>query len=896
MSMRDLSRRIKYLWHREEFSGELDEELRLHLELRANRLREQGMDAEAARLAARRQFGNRAAVEIASSEAWGWAGWDRLGQDVQYALRALRKTPGFTAVVVGTLAVGLGMNTAVFSIVNAVMLRSLPYRQPDRLVSLWEEVTKTDELVNLYSSGRNLGAAGSHQRITVSPANLTDYRKGTNAFEELAGVEATQMNLTGNGSPERLSGERVTANYFSALGVTPEIGRCFTAAEDRPGSDAVAMISHDFWQRRLGGDTAVLGRTVMLDARPYQVIGVMPRGFEAATRFGQVAPVEFFVPAAYSRELLAGRANHDIGVVGRLRSGVSLGAAQERLDAVSTALGKEHADSNAGIRARIAPLRDDLVESVKDSLRALWGASALIVLITCVNVANLLLVRAVGRRHETSVRFALGAGRVRIVRQFLVESMVLAAAGCAAGILLGRILMRALVVAAPRSIPRLDTVSLDWTVFGAAAGIATVTGLAFGLAPAWQASRTLPAESLRASERKSSSRSLARWRAVLMVVEVALSLVLTIGAGLFLKSFTLIMGMDLGLRTENVVTMSLDLPVLHYRTADRQFQFFQELERRVAALPGVQKVAFANRLPLRGGWGTGISIDGVTETYMAPDAQAVSAGYFATLGIPLVRGRVLTPADRLGGPHVAVVNPAFAREFLNGGDPIGRRFRHDEESPWFEIVGIVNDVRRGGKTKDIQPQIYLPASQTDGYPVRLSDLAVRATGDPRLLVHAIQQQVWTLDKDQPVNGVYTMEELISRSVAEQRFQMLLLTVFAAVAVALAVIGIFGVLSYGVNQRMNELGIRIALGAPPRRIMGLVLKQAGVLIAGGVVLGLAGALALTRLVANLLFHVQANDWATYAAAVGMLAAAGVAAAMIPARRGSRVDPIVALRYE
>ena len=339
--------------------------------------------------------------------------------------------------------------------------------------------------------------------------------------------------------------------------------------------------------------------------------------------------------------------------------------------------------------------------------------------------------------------------------------------------------------------------------------------------------------------------------------------------------------------------MNITLPELHYRTAEQRVQFFQELERRVGALPGVQSVAFANRFPLRGGWSTGVSIEGVAETYMSPQAQAVSTGYFDTLGIPLLRGRLLTSADRPGAPHVVVVNQAFARQYLDGSDPVGRRLLR---GPWFEIVGMVNDVRRGGKTRDIEPQIYLAAAQTDGYPVRLSDFAVRAARDPRHLVHAIQQQVWSLDKDQPVTAVRTMEELISLSVAEQRFQMLLLTLFAAVAVALAVIGIFGVLSYGVNQRMNELGIRIALGAPPRRIMSLVLRQAGVLIAGGVVLGLAGALVLTRLVANLLFHVQANDWATYVAAVAMLAAAGVAAAMIPARRGSRVDPIVALRYE
>ena len=449
------------------------------------------------------------------------------------------------------------------------------------------------------------------------------------------------MNLTGNGSPERLAGERVTANYFSALGVTPEIGRTFTAKEDTPDADAEVVVSHDFWQRRLGGDTQVLSRTLLLDGRVYQVIGVMPPDFQAVLRFGQTEQSEFFVPAAYPKELLAHRGDHEISVVGRLKPEVSFRTAQQQLDAVSIALEKQYPDSNRGIRARIAPLRDDLVQNVKDSLRALLGASALIVPITCVNVANLLLVRAVGRRHETSVRFALGAARLRIVRQFLAESMLLAAVGCAAGILLGRILMHALVAAAPQNIPRLDTVSLDWTVFGTAAAIAAATGFGFGLAPAWQASRTSPAESLKSSERKASTRSLARWRAALTVAEVALSLVLLIGAGLFSKSFTLIMRMDLGFRTENVLAMNINLPELRYRTAEQRFQFFHELERRVAALPGVQAVAFAGRFSLRGGWGTGISIDGLQATSLSPDSQAVSTGYFETLGVPLIRSRLL---------------------------------------------------------------------------------------------------------------------------------------------------------------------------------------------------------------------------------------------------------------
>ena len=689
MSMLDLARRMKYLWHRDEFANQLDEEMRLHLELRARRLNEQGMNADAARLAARRRFGNRAAMGIASSEAWGWTAWERLVQDVRQALRALRKTPAFTAVVVATLAVGLGMNTAVFSIVNAVMLRSLPYRQPDRLVSLWEEVTKRQNVGSINSSGQSLGGAGNRQRTTVSVANLVDYRKGTDAFEALAGVAAAQMNLTGNGSPERLSGESVTAEYFSVLGVTPEIGRTFTAEEDRPEANPVVVVSHDFWQRRLGGDTAVLSRTLLLDDRVYQVIGVMPRGFQAATQFGQVAPVEFFVPAAYSKQLLASHGDHEVGVVGRLKSGASLRAAQEQLDAVSASLEKQYPDTNLGIRAVISPLRDDLVQNVKDSLRALWGASGLIVLITCVNVANLLLVRAVGRRHETSVRLSLGAGRMRIVRQFLAESMVLAAAGCASGLLLGRIFMRALVAAAPQSVPRLDTVSLDWTVFGVAAAIATFTGLGFGLAPAWQASRTSPAESsedFRTQGHHAIPRPVARGpdysrgRAVPGAAHRRRAI---------LEKLHPDYGNGSGIPHGECSGDEHQLAGIALPYGRPAIPVLSGTGAAGGRANGVQSVAFANRLPLRGGWGTGISIDGLPDGYRDADSQAVNVGYFETLGIPLLRGRLLTPADRQGGPHVAVVNQAFSRQFLNGGD------RHRTALPAQSECAVVRDRRPG---------------------------------------------------------------------------------------------------------------------------------------------------------------------------------------------------------
>jgi putative ABC transport system permease protein len=892
----DLFRRIAYLWHRDRKAAELDEEMRLHMELREQQLRDRGVAPEAAHFAARREFGNRAAIEIASSNVWGWGWWESLLQDTRYAARALRKTPGFVLVAVITLAIGIGMNTAVFSIVNAVMLRSLPYPEPDGLVSIWERNSPVGQPANMSTSGRSRGVAGGTGRSTVSPANLMDYRSGTTAFDNLAGVSPTAMNLTGNGPPERLTGERVTANYFSVLGVTPEIGRTFSDDEDREGGELVVVLTHRFWQRRLGGDQGILGRPLMLDAKPYVVIGVMPASFQPATQFAQTVPVDFLVPAAYPNELLANHGDHEIRVVGRLKRDLDLRTAQAQLDTVSASLAQRYPDSNRNTSTGSAPLRDDLVRNVSDGLRALLAASGLIVLITCINVANLLLVRALGRRHETSVRLAMGAARGRIARALLTESMLVSTAGCALGLLLGRGLMRVLVALAPTSIPRLDTVALDARVFAVAAAIAAVTGLLFGLAPASQAWRTLPAESLKGSERHGGGKVHARWRGALTVVEVALSLVLAVGAGLFLKSFTTIMGMDLGFQTERVLAMNVNLPGERYRTADQRFAFFEQLEKAVRALPGVQSAAFVNQLPLRGGWGTGIEIEGGDGSMRQADSQAISPGYFETLGVSLVRGRLLTPADRKGQPYVAVVNLAFSRKLCSGADPIGRRFRRNPKAMWFTIVGVVNDIRRGGKTQEITPQIYLPAGQTDGYPVPLADLAVRSQGDPHTLLKAIQQQVWALDKDQPITNVRTMDEIVSRSVAEQRFQMMMLAVFAGVAVTLAMIGVFGVLSHSVNQRMNEIGVRIALGASPGSIVGLVLKQAGVLIACGAVLGLAGAWGLTRLVEHLLFQVQPHDTATYAAAVAVLVLVALAAAFVPARRGSRVDPMVALRYE
>jgi putative ABC transport system permease protein len=791
MGLRLFGRRLAWLFRRRGALEDLNEEMRLHVDLRAQRMRQQGIGEKEAGFMAQRQFGNRTAILDATSELWGWGPWERLFQDLRLGARTLRKTPSFTAVAVLTLAVGLGINTAIFSVVNAAMIRSLPYPQPDRLVSLWEESGRQLPDVS-NSKGKGVGSAGGPRRMTVAVANLVDYLSQARSFAGLASFEAAPMNLTGNGRPERLTGERVSAGFFEVLGVPPAMGRGFLPEDDRDGAGAVAILSHDFWERRLGSDPEVLEHALMLDGHSYHVVGVLPRGFQSPSELALPDRLDFFVPGAYPPELLASHGDHDVNVVGRLRAGIPVKTAQAELDRISAGLAAQYPPTNTGVYAVIAPLQKDLVRSVRDSLWALLGASGFIVLITCVNVANLLLVRAIARRHESSVRLALGASRFRMVRQFLAESVLLAAAGCAAGILLGIALMRLLVFLAPANIPQLHNVSLDWRVFAACAALATLSGLVFGIAPAWQASEAKPADSLKGTARTTGGKPQVRWRASLTVLEVALSLILMVGAGLLLKSFVRLMGVDLGFQPDRVLAMNVNLPEPRYGTPQQRLQFFEQLEQRVIALPGVQSVAVANRMPLRGGWSSGMELAAAPGTEYAPDFQAVSPGYFATLGIPLVHGRLLTADDRDGTPNAAVVNQAFAREYLNGADPIGNRLRRSN-APWIEIVGVVNDIRRGGKTEIIKPEVYLPAAQVKLYPVRLADLAVRAAGDPRRLVNAIQEQIWALDKDQPITNVRTLDEIVSASVALRRFQTLLLAVFAATAVGLAVIGIFGVL-------------------------------------------------------------------------------------------------------
>lgn len=813
--------------------------------------------------------------------------------NLRYAVRLLLKSPGFALVAILTLALGIGVNSAIFSVVDAVMLQPLPYPEPDRLVSIWEE--KIGEGPNnANTSGQTLGSIGWPRRWTVSAANLVDYQKQRNSFVSLAGFAVTGMNITESGPPDRIFGEQVTANYFSTLGVFPAQGRVFLPEEDRPGANKVAIVSDELWHSRFGGDPHFLGSAITLDNEKYTVVGIMPPGFRSPSQFNMTIPLDYYIPAAYPADLLAKHGDHGINGLGRLKPGVSLAAARAELDAISQSLAQQYPSDCKNLKTGSDLLANDISGGVRASLFVLLGAVGLILLIACANLANLLLVRAIGRQREIAIRFAMGASRQRVIGELLAQSAVLAALGCGCGFVLGTWTEKLLAGFAPH-IPRLEGASLNGRVLLFTLALSAVTGLVCGIFPAWQASKSKPVEAMRASERHLAGSSVMRWRSVFMIAEVAISMVLLVGAGLLLKSFMTLNRVDLGIATEHVVNMSITLPEQRYPTQDRRFAFFDDLAERASRLPGMKSVAFANNFPLRGGWSSDFRAENQAH-WSDADYQAVSPGYFETLGIALERGRLLTPADRARAPFVGVVNAELARQFFPNQDPLGRRFRNDGDAPWVTIVGVVSDVRRAGKAGKMNPQVYLPAAQTALYGVRLSQFTFLSAGDPKQLVGAVQQQVWAIDKDLPVTHVRTYNELISQSVSERRFQTLLLGLFASLALILAIVGIYGVISYSVSQRTPEIGIRVALGATRGGILTMVVGRAMLLITFGIAVGAAGAFALSRYLKSLLFEVKPGDPWTYAGIALLLAIVALAASLVPARRATRVDPMIALRYE
>jgi putative ABC transport system permease protein len=810
-------------------------------------------------------------------------------QDVRYGLRVLRQKPGFTLVAVLTLALGIGANTAVFSLVSAVLVRPLKYPEAERLVMLWED-----------------GSAAGFPQDGPSVGNYADWRARNKVFEEMAAVAQRTYDLTGGGGePEKILALGVTSNFFPLLGAEALRGRLILPEEDSPGAHRVAVLSHGLWQRRFGGEQTVVGREVLLNGEPYTVVGVLPADFQFA-----YPNVGVWVPAAFTPEQVADHATHFLEVVARLKPGVTIAQAEADLNAVARRITEENPDDAPNLKAVLVPLREHLAGGARRPLLLLLAAVALVLLIACANVAGVLLSRAAARRREIAVRAALGATRLRIVRQLMTESVLLSAAGGAVGALLAVwtfTFLQQLVPAGLRGMaePRLDSAVLGFTLL-----VSLIASVAFGLAPALQASKTDLNDALKQAGGRGGVGAGRRLRGAFVVAEVALALVLLVGAGLVVRTLYNLHGQYAGLRPESVLTVRTMLADNRYREPARRAAFYRRVLERVKGLPGVVAAGYTTAVPLtRKGGANGLSVEGKDN---GPDSawnanhRQVSPDYFRALGLALREGRGFEERDDEGSLPVAVVNETMARSFWPGESPLGRRFKvglPDSPQPWLTVVGVVADVRQMASDEPVKAEMYVPIAQAAVYwksqtysSFAPRDLVVRTSVEPRSLVPAVREVVREVDPYQPVSSALTLEDVLGRDTAQRRVGMILLATFAGVALLLAALGIYGVLAFFVVQHTPEIGVRMALGASPGDMLRMVVGRGMRLALAGVGLGLAAALALTRLIESQLFGVSATDPVTFAGLALLLAAVALLACLIPARRATKVDPMVALRYE
>lgn len=808
-----------------------------------------------------------------------------LWQDLRYGLRTLIKNPGFTIVAVIALALGIGANSAIFSVVNTVLLRPLPYKDPDRLVMVWEDASEQGFPHN-----------------TPAPANFIDWRNQNQLFEGMAALHRQTYNLTGSGEPERIDGRRVSANLFELLGVQPLKGRWFLPDEDRPGANQVVILSHRLWQRRFGSEENIVGKTLTLNGRSFTVVGVMPRQFEFPSREDQL-----WVPIAFTPEEGNRRTSHYLEVIARTKPGISREQAQAEMNTIAARLEQQYPDSNSTVGTTVVPLHEEVVGNIKPALLILLGAVGFVLLVACANVANLLLARAAVRQKEIALRLALGASRWRLIRQFLTESILLSAIGGLVGLLLSFVALMVLRSFIPNEISQAAEITIDAKVLGFTFLVSILTGLIFGLAPATQASNFNLNETLKEGGRDTNAGSRGnRIRGLLVITEVAVSLILLIGAGLLINSFVRLRNVDPGFQTDHVLTMGIVLPQLKYPDRARREAFYTDVIRRVESLPGVKSAAVTNWIPLVfQGDSIGITIEGQGNVPVSerPNAatRLISRHYFSAMGIRLLKGRQFDDRDNERSPAVSVISEAMARRFWPGQDPIGKRFtpgNGDSPDDWIEVIGVVNDVRQFELTAEPRPQMYLSHDQL-GEPFGVFAprfLVVHTEVAPLSLASMVRDSVWAVDKDQPVSAISTMEEILSDSIARQRFSMLLLGIFAALALVLAAVGIYGVMSYSVAQRTHEIGIRLALGAQTSTVLKLALGYGLKLVVLGTLIGLVVSFGLTRLMSTLLFGVSPTDPITFAGISLILISVALLASYIPARRATKVDPMVALRYE
>lgn len=803
-----------------------------------------------------------------------------LFQDLRYGLRLLAKHPGFTVVAALTLALGIGANTAIFSVVNTVLLRPLPFREPEQLVKLYEALPQ--------------GGTGS-----VSVPNLQDWRAQNDVFTEIAAYQFADFNLQGKDEPERVSGANVSSNFFDVLGVRPAQGRTFLKGEDESRSERVVVLSNQLWQRNFGSDPQIVGKRLNIGGESYLVVGVMPRGFTYPSR-----ATELWTPLIFTETQLSLRGSHSFNALARLKPGVTLEQAQNEMSAIARRLEQQYPDEQTGRGITLIGLQEEVVQSVRPALLILLGAVGFVLLIACTNVANLLLARAATRQREIAIRTALGAGRARLIRQFLTESVLLALIGGALGLLFAKWGVEGLVALAAGFLPRASEVGLDLRVLGFTLLLSLLTGVVFGLAPALQVSKIDVQEALKEGGSSGTSPRSNWLRNMLAVLEVASALVLLVGAGLLIKSFVRLQQVESGIRTENVITMRITLPTAKYSSAESATNFYNRTLERVSALPGVEAAGVINLLPIQQ-YGTNgdVRVEGHPE-YPAGrsplvELRTASPDYFRALGIRLVSGRFFNAQDAGNSQAVAIVNQSFVQTLMPNEDPIGKRLLRDKDdgTDSMTIVGVVSDVKQSGLNQAVRPELYAPYTQPmwEGMTQSMT-LVVRTKSDPSTLVPLIRREVLSVDPYQPIYNVQTMETVIERSVSYNRLNMLLLSIFAALALLLALVGIYSVMSYLVTQHTREIGIRMALGARPWDILKLMLGQGLVLTLIGVVIGMAGAFAMTRVMASLLFGVTATDPLTYLGVSLLLLLVSLLACFIPARRAMKVDPMIALRYE
>jgi putative ABC transport system permease protein len=860
---------------------ELATELNSHLELLVEENIRRGMTPDEARYAARREFGGIEQIKEEYRSAQGLPALEIFTQDLRYALRTLRKNAGFTTIAVLTLALGIGANTAIFGIVNAVLLRPLPFPESRRIVAVYQ----TMEQAGIFRNG-------------ISYPNFSDWQEQSHCFQGIGAYHSTQLTLTGAGEPESIPAAVVTSGLFTVLGVHPIAGRLLTATDDSPGAGAVVLISERLWRRRFGAKNDLVGKTITLERQPFTVAGILPAEFHFP--FETPAP-DLWVAVQHDpqfQSLIPRRGGHYLSAIAMLRPTMTLRQAEIELAGIQARLAKEYPNDNAGWGVRIAPLQHEIVGDVQLGLLVLVGAVGLVLLISSANVANLFLARATSRSRELAVRAALGAGRRRIVRQLLTESLLLGCIGGAVGAASAWWAVRSFESVLPDDLPRIHAIQVDGWVLGFTLGLSILVSLLFGLVPAVQATSGSLVDGLQEGARGSTDKGRKRLRSALVVSEVVFAVILLTGSGLLLRSFLELQNVSPGFQTEGILTAAVTLPQSQYKTPDEWAKFFDGALERIKTLPGVTGAAMCMPLPMSGGRiNLAMQIEGRPQEpgdEASANYTSISPEYFSLLRIPLLYGRFFDDRDAPTAPKVAIISQEFARRYFPNEDPIGKHLNFGlPQQVSHEIVGIVGDVKQVSLAAPAEPEIYVPHKQGSLW---VMEFAVSAAGDPAAIGSAVRERIQEADKDLPVLELQPLTTYLRDAVAQPRFRTVLVGVFGATAIALSAIGIYGVISYTVLQRTREIGVRVALGAERAQVLGLVMGHGLKLVLLGLGIGLGGALVLTRLFRSLLFGVAPGDPLTYAGTIIVLISVALLACYIPARRAMRVDPLVALRYE